>query len=207
MMIRQALFAAAAAALIVIPTGPLGAGARAAAAPAADATVQGKVSHPKGNADLVVYIATAPGTFAAPATHPAMDQKGMAFTPHVLTILLGTTVDFLNSDGVNHNVFSPDHEGYNLGTWPKGVTRSYTFQQLGAYTQLCSIHPEMKAFIVVLQNPYDATTNASGYFEIENVPLGHYELKVWGEHLTPEEMAKTFPVDLVAGGSSTNIWF
>lgn len=205
-MIRNTLLATAAAALVVTAAGPFGAGSGVEARALAAASVQGTVSHPKGNANLIVYVATAPGTFKAPSTHPVMDQKGMSFTPHVMAVLVGTTVEFLNSDSVNHNVFSPDEEGYNLGTWSKGAKRSYTFKHAGIYTQLCSIHPEMEAFILVLQNPYYATTNASGHYKID-LPPGRYELKVWGEHLKSKEAKKTFPVNVAASGATLNIKF
>jgi plastocyanin len=206
-MIRQTLIAAtAASALVVVPAGPFSSPARAAS-PAAGATLQGTVSYPKGSADLFVYVTTAPGTFAPPATHPVMDQKSMKFNPHVMPVLVGTTVDFLNSDSVSHNVFSPDQEGYNLGTWPKGAKRSYVFKHPRVYTQLCSIHPEMEAFVIVLQNPYYATTDADGHFNIEGLPAGHYELKVWGEHMKSKDLKKTFPVDVAATGSTTTLTF
>jgi plastocyanin len=206
-MIRYALLSTAAAALVVAAVGPLGAGSGLEARALAAASLQGTVSHPKGNANLIVYVATAPGTFPAPSTHPVMDQKGMRFDPHVMPVLVGTTVEFLNSDSVNHNVFSPDEEGYNLGTWSKGTKRTYTFKHVGIYTQLCSIHPEMEAFIIVLQNPYYATTSADGHFKIDQVPPGHYELKVWGEHLKSKEAKKTFPADVTASGATVNITF
>ena len=194
-MIRRMLFASATAALLVVPTGTF----------AAAASLQGTVTHAKESADLVVYVVSAPGTFAAPKTDPVMNQKGMRFVPDVLPIVVGTTVEFLNGDAVVHNVFSPDGEGYNLGTWSKNANRSYTFKHAGVYTQLCSIHPEMEAYIIVLQNPYYAITNAAGHFKIDDLPPGHYELKVWGEHLKAKDTKRTFPVDVAAGGSTTTI--
>src|SRR5512140_294335 len=63
----------------------------------------------KDNANAVVYIdAIKDKTFKAPDVHPHMDQKNLVFAPHVLPVLAGTTVDFVNSDAVLHNVFSPD---------------------------------------------------------------------------------------------------
>jgi len=169
-------------------------------------SLSGTVTHHKGNANLVVYVTKVNGKFAAPTRHPVMDQKKMQFVPHVMPVLVGTTVDFLNSDSISHNVFSPDHEGYNLGSWSKGKKRSYTFKHLGPYTQLCSIHPEMEAFIVVLQNPYYAVTDAKGHFKI-NLPAGHYTLKVWGEHFHSKDKKKTFSVDVAAGGSIVALSF
>lgn len=170
-------------------------------------TIEGTVSHARGTADLIVYVATAPGQFPAPAQHARMDQKKMTFTPHILPILAGTTVEFYNSDAVNHNVFSPDNETYNLGTWPKGDKHTYVFKKPGVYTQLCSIHPEMLAFVVVLQNPFFAVTKADGHFSIPNVPPGQYVLKVWGEKLKKSEREKTFSVKVTGGKTAASIAF
>ena len=133
-------------------------------------------------ADAVVYVQHAEGSFA-PAGPAKMDQHSMKFAPAVLPILLGTTVNFLNSDPTQHNVFSPDYEKYNLGTWPQGQTKDHAFAKCAkapcAYVQLCRIHPEMEAYVVVLQNPYFAVTNSDGHYRIENVPPGAQSLGVW----------------------------
>lgn len=90
---------------------------------------------------------------------------------------------FLNSDPTPHNVFSPDNEKYNLGTWPRGQTKEYAFTACKkfpcVYTQLCRVHPEMEGYVVVLQNPYFATTTPDGKYEIKDVPPGSYQLAVW----------------------------
>ena len=133
-------------------------------------------------ADAVVYVQHAEGSFA-PAGPAKMDQHSMKFAPAVLPILLGTTVNFLNSDPTQHNVFSPDYEKYNLGTWPQGQTKDHAFAKCAkapcAYVQLCRIHPEMEAYVVVLQNPYFAVTSSDGHYRIENVPPGAHSLGVW----------------------------
>ena len=63
----------------------------------------------RDSSDAVVSIGAIPGkTFPAPKEHGKIDQANLVFHPHVLPVLVGTTVDFLNSDAVLHNVFSPD---------------------------------------------------------------------------------------------------
>lgn len=116
-----------------------------------------------------------------------MDQKGLTFIPHVLPVLRGTTVDFLNSDTVAHNVFTPSEAGdkFNLGTWQRGVVRNYTFNKLGVVEILCNLHPDMSAFILVLSNPYFMKIEKDGKFIIVDVPAGRYTLNLWHERLKP----------------------
>jgi len=136
----------------------------------------------KSSADVLVYVEYIDGSFSPPGKHVVMDQKDLMFTPRVLPILSGTTVDFLNSDIVLHNVFTPTKcaGSFNLGTWPKGESRSHTFNDPGCFvTILCDVHPDMQAWIAVLQNPYFAKTDSSGNYEIKNIPKGTCEIKVW----------------------------
>ncbi len=139
----------------------------------------------KNSADAVVYIEKiGDKSFPAPKEHALMDQKGLKFQPHVLAVVAGTTVDFLNSDDVLHNVFSPDAcaDKVNLGTWPKGQKRSFIFKNPGCQSVLlCNVHPEMEAFVVVCETPYYAVTSPDGSYEIKNVPEGKYTLKIWHE--------------------------
>jgi plastocyanin len=165
---------------------------------AAGSTISGtvKVAGLASSADAVVYVQQAPGTF--PPGKPAdMDQRKMQFIPHVLPIVAGTTVKFLNSDPTPHNVFSPNNEKYNLGTWPQGQSKDYVFSKCAkfpcVYTQLCRVHPEMEGYIVVLQNPFFAVTNKDGHYEIENVPPGSYSLAVW--HAKAKAQPKSVTVE------------
>jgi plastocyanin len=148
-------------------------------------TISGKVSGVSG--ESVVYVDTIAGkTFPALDKHPLIDQKGLMFQPHVVAIQVGTTVDFLNSDTVAHNVFWTSVGGnkkltHNLGTWPKGEKRSFKFDNPGAVPLLCNVHPEMAGYIVVSPTPYFANTDKSGEYKIENVPDGAYSVVAWHE--------------------------
>lgn len=152
-----------------------------------------------GNA--VVYIASAPGQFT-PQQIPQLDQRDIRFQPHVLPVVLGTTVKFLNSDDVQHNVFTPSEAGdfFNLGTWPKGRSKNYTFAKMGKVELLCNVHHEMHGYILVLQNPFFAVSEKGGNFRIENVPPGSYTLKVWHEHA----QATPKPIQVSAGILTVN---
>ena len=142
-----------------------------------------KVTGAASSADVVVYVQQAPGTFTLPAKPVTMDQKQMQFLPRVLPVVAGTTVKFVNSDPTPHNVFSPDNEKYNLGTWPQGQAKDYAFSKCAkfpcVYTQLCRVHPEMLGYVVVLQNPFFGVSDKNGAYKIDNVPPGTYVLAVW----------------------------
>ena len=164
-------------------------------------TIEGKVS---GGANSVVYVDTISGkTFPAPAKPFLMDQKGLMFQPHVLVIQVGATVEFQNSDTVQHNVFWPSISGnkklgHNLGTWPKGEKRPFKFDNPGVISLLCNVHPEMAGYIVVSPTPYFAETDASGSYKIDNVPDGKYNVVAWHEGMKQQ----TKPVDVAGTGKA-----
>jgi plastocyanin len=147
--------------------------------------ISGKVSGVAG--ESVVYVnAIAGKTFPAPTKNPVIDQKGLMFQPHITVVQTGTTVEFLNSDKVAHNVFWPNiggdkKLGKNLGTWPQGEKRSFKFDNPGAVPLLCNVHPEMAAYVVVVPTPYYAVTDKSGDYKIDNVPDGSYTVTAWHE--------------------------
>lgn len=148
-------------------------------------TISGKVSGVNG--ESVVYVEAIAGkTFPAPTEKPVIDQKGLMFQPHLVAVQQGTTVEFLNSDKVAHNVFWTAIGGnkkltHNLGTWPQGEKKSFKFDNPGEVPLLCNVHPEMSAYIVVVPTPYFATTDKSGNYKIENVPDGSYNVTAWHE--------------------------
>ena len=154
---------------------------------------------------VVVFIEGVPGKMAElRAERPVMNQKDKTFSPRLLPVVVGTTVEFKSSDPFKHNIFSPDGERYNLGTWAGEKGKSYTFKRPGVYRQLCNIHPQMLAYIVVLDTPYFALTDNDGNFEIGSIPSGKYLLRVWGEKLTKEQLARTFDV-IVGEGAPVSI--
>lgn len=174
--------------------------ANAASPSGAGSSITGtvKVTGSASNADAVVYVQQAPGSFT-PGKPANMDQRQFQFLPHVLPVVVGTAVKFLNSDPTPHNVFSPDNEKYNLGTWPQGESKDHSFTTCAkapcVYTQLCRVHPEMEGYVVVLQNPFFAVTTKDGHYDIENVPPGTYTLAVW--HAKGKSQPK--PVTVEAG--------
>lgn len=144
----------------------------------------------------VIYVDVVPGNFAGkPAV---LDQQNKVFTPYVLPVVKGTTVEFRNSDSLTHNVFGVGADEFNLGNWTKGIAREHTFNKLGEVTILCNVHPEMEAYILVLQNPFFVQPDGSGKFHIGHVPAGSYVVKAWYRGKT-----KKANVSVAASGSAT----
>jgi plastocyanin len=161
--------------------------------------IKGKVSVQgiKSAESIAVYIDAIPGKkFDPPAQHILIDQRKMTFVPRVTVVLQGTTVDFLNSDPVGHNVYWPSISGnkklaHNLGTWPQGDKKSFQFNDPGVASLLCNVHPEMSGYVVVVSTSYFAVTDKEGSFEIKDVPQGTYTLKTWSEDGKPTTQAIT----------------
>ena len=168
----------------------------------APSTITGSVSATPARylGETVVYLKNAPAGHT-PVT-VSIDQRSMQFIPHVSAITVGDTISFGNHDTVAHNVFSPDNEGFNLGTFPPNQTRTYTFRRNAGYSLLCSVHPEMLGYVFVSPTPYHAVVDASGHFTIANVPPGTYTVGVWNPKLHGGDQSAT-----VASGGSASVSF
>jgi plastocyanin len=130
----------------------------------------------------VVYIESAgePNRYEPPDVHPRLNQRDLVFRPLVLPVVVGTTVDFPNNDGVFHNVFSYSQpKEFDLGRYPQGKMKSVIFDKPGVVSVYCEIHQYMYATILVLENPYFASPDDDGLFVIRDVPPGTYQLSFW----------------------------
>ena len=167
--------------------------------------VSGKVTAGKGIS--VVYVEAVPGkTFPSGAMPVQIDQKSLAFQPHILVAPVGSTVEFLNSDKVAHNIFWPAISnnkklGHNMGTWPTGEKRAFKFETPGIVPLLCNVHPEMSAYIVVTPTPFYSESDAEGNFKIGNIPDGAYTLTAWHEGFKTQ--SKPVPVSGAAKADFT----
>ncbi len=167
--------------------------------------ISGSVSAPKAKyiSNTVVYIVNSemPTDGWDIQSEATIDQKGLEFIPHIIPVIKGTQIVFKNSDDVLHNVFSPDKiaDRFDLGTYPRNESRSHKFTKEGEAVLLCNVHPEMEAYVVVLQNPYFSLTDKDGNFVISDIPPGTYEISAWNE----KYKCKSQTVTVNATGSST----
>jgi len=160
-----------------------------------------KVKGLRSAANIMVYLDKVnipePGSSK---TKFVMDQKNLTFSPHIMPIPVGSTVEFPNRDKVDHNVFSLSRTSpFNLGSYKPGESKSFRFDKPGIIQLRCDVHAEMLAYIMVMKNPYVVLTDARGRFELpdpkwaaaaglnvaDQLPAGNYRLKVWHEKLRP----------------------
>jgi plastocyanin len=128
---------------------------------------------------------------AAPSLphRPQLVQKNKNFSPHLLVIPVGTSVEFPNRDPFFHNVFSLfEGKRFDLGLYEAGSTRSEVFIRSGISYIFCNIHPEMSAVVVALKTPYYGISDRRGAIVIGNVPPGTYQMKVWHERVLPDTL-------------------
>lgn len=134
----------------------------------------------------VVYLEGAPSTHA-PATRRVMvEQIDERFSPHVVAVLQGTTIEFPNRDPYFHNVFSLSRtKSFDLGRYAQGEAASITLNTPGVIQVYCQIHSDMSGYILVLENAFFTVVGESGEFLIDNVPSGEYQLVAWHARTTP----------------------
>ncbi|HXT17692.1 MAG TPA: plastocyanin/azurin family copper-binding protein [Gemmatimonadaceae bacterium] len=137
--------------------------------------------------NVVIYLEGDMGRAGESAPHGRVAQHDERFVPHVLPVLQGTTVDFPNEDDVYHNVFSlsaaAGPKGFDLGRYPKGQSRSVTFDRAGTVQVFCHIHSDMSAVVLVLSNPFFTSPDDTHHFAIGDVPEGDYVIVGWHEHI------------------------
>lgn len=118
----------------------------------------------------------------APAPAAVMDQSGTRFVPRILPVEVGSEVKFLNSDPLFHNVFSlSPAKKFDLGRYPRGASKSVTFDTPGVVQVFCDIHSQMVGFVVVTESPYFTLLAEDGSFHISEVPSGDYSVVIWAE--------------------------
>ena len=180
--------------------------ALALGSPTLAGTVKGQVElvekSGKKTADLTDVVVYVDGIKAKPRpSHATMTMKGKAFTPRVVVVGVGGTVDFPNEDPIFHNVFSVSGDNrFDLDFYKRPKSGQWIFQNPGIVRVYCNIHPQMSAVVVVRDSPYFAKAEADGSFVIPDVPAGRYTLKAWHERAGQEaSVSVTVPATAEVG--------
>ena len=80
----------------------------------------------------------------------AQSLGNRAYSPDNLSVAVGSSVTWTNSDGIAHTT-TADNGVWNSGTVPAGGRFSFTFQNAGTFTYHCTIHPGMIGTVTVTQ--------------------------------------------------------
>lgn len=134
--------------------------------------------------NVVVYLKDPGARSPLTIRRSEVRQENETFLPHVLAVTRGSTVDFPNNDPFFHNVFSlSGAANFNLGRYPRGQTRSQTFQKPGIVKVFCQIHSHMSATILIFDHPYFAVPEMGGMFNLPDLPPGEYTIVGWHERV------------------------
>ena len=147
--------------------------------------------------DAVVVVVPSAKTGAAPTLLPSqvtIYQEKMRFVPAVSVVGLGAKAQFVNNDPWEHHVRgsaagaaqfnAAAGEGFELRLdgKPEGKpakTADATFTKAGAVLLGCHIHGSMRGHVYVSESPWAVLTNAEGVAQVEQLPEGAAQIKVW----------------------------
>jgi plastocyanin len=180
----------------------LGLGLIATAASAGNVEVQ--VRGP-GGAPLADAVVTLVGPrISAPIRFPwpyVVKQQNISFQPHVLIVPVGASVTFPNMDNVRHHVYSfSKPKKFELKLYGHEEAHTVVFDKPGVVAIGCNIHDQMSGFIVVVDTPYAARTDANGRATILDVPAGGATISVWSAGLRAPGSQIAQQLNVPAGG-------
>jgi len=83
-------------------------------------------------------------TISINATDHLVDQKGKTFIPHAITVKVGDTITFKNSDPYAHNAYTDDEDNeFDIGMESSGESRTIRVKPGSNFDVECAIHPNM----------------------------------------------------------------
>ncbi len=132
---------------------------------------------------------------------PRVGEREDRFSPRVLAVPAGASVEFANRDRLYHSAFSVSGaKRFDLGKAPPGHRDTLEFERAGVVNLHCEIHPKAVGYVVVTPNRAYATPDASGRFHLPRLPAGRYVLHAWhprmGELKLPFDVPRRGSVEL-----------
>ncbi len=117
---------------------------------------------------------------AKPIAGAEIAQISKQFTPRVLVVPIGTAVSFPNRDTVRHHVYSfSPNKTFELKLYTGTSPSPVIFDKPGIAILGCNIHDNMAAWVVVVETPFFALSDAKGVTTMRDVPAGNYRLRIW----------------------------
>lgn len=178
----------------------LGASALCAAAHAVDLQVRVEDGSGAALADAVVYATSTTKAVLPPPGKAVIDQVHRRFVPRESVVEVGTSISFPNSDNIHHSVYSiSPAKTFTLPLYAGRTASPVVFDKPGVVVLGCNIHDSMVAWVLVLDTPFYARTDASGIARLANLPPGDYVLRAWHEPMTEEAPGEPLHVEGAAG--------
>jgi plastocyanin len=142
---------------------------------------------------LLRVTAGVTGSYRAPTEARQLDQKGCAYSPRVLALMIGQPLDIVSSDATLHNVHAAarENKAFNLGMPAPGTRYTRTFEKPEIVPFKCDVHPWMRAWVAIVPHPFFAVTGPDGLYEIRGLPAGTYTVEAWHERLPAQAFTIT----------------
>ena len=156
-----------------------------------------------GPGGTLVWLPGIVSRAGAPAA-PSIASSNKRFEPHVLAVPRGTQVAFPNLDSIYHNAFSlSPGNAFDLGLYRKGASRSWTLKTPGLVRVYCNIHPEMAAYVMVVEGSAYAVVGDDGAYRVRGIPPGRHVVQLWNEMSGEKSITLDFAVGRPAEWSLT----
>jgi len=130
-------------------------------------------------------------------TVEVVDQIDKEFVPYVKPVRAGSYLKFPNKDNIRHHVysFSPPKR-FELPLYSGTPTEPVLFDKPGIVKLGCNIHDWMLGYVYVAETPYFGKSAGEGRVELDQLPPGRYQVRVWHPRMQGPEDATVQRVEL-----------
>ena len=155
---------------------------------------------------VVSLVSDAARRAVRPLPEQEIAQENKQFVPAVRVVTVGTLVRFPNRDSVRHHVysFSPAKK-FEIKLYAGTPAAPVRFDQPGVAVLGCNIHDQMVGWVVVLDTPYFAQTDAQGQALLEGIPAGAHQLRAWHARLPVDVTPPQQAIALTEGYSTATV--
>lgn len=130
--------------------------------------------------DAAVVLEALAGTPPPRAGRATIAQHDREFSPYLSIVQTGTAVEFPNRDPFKHHIYSfSPAKTFEIKLYAGKPARPVVFDRPGEVALGCNIHDWMEAYVLVVDSPYFAKTDAAGRAVIAHAPAGGYRLRLW----------------------------
>ncbi len=127
-------------------------------------------------------------------TIATVDQINKQFSPHVLIIEKGQSVNFPNSDDIRHHIYSfSKAKPFEIRLYKASIVQPIQFNKGGIVVLGCNIHDQMVGYIYIADNEVTALSDINGMVNIQGVSgqyfIWHPRLSASGSKRESDELS------------------